>query len=144
MSSKQSCCKAYCNVTAYDVHWSRRHAYAGQDARIAAEASRFLQISAPSLLLNSVAICLRNHLLAQLDVVVASRAPQRVAGLGYLLQACWCLCLCSLGVRQRPCHQPNSLLACRSQSRHTLIRMSGWRPCQQRCKGHEKRASAAQ
>lgn len=47
---------------------------AGQDAGIAAEASRFLQISAPSLLLNAVAICLRNHLMAQLDVVVASRA----------------------------------------------------------------------
>jgi len=52
----------------------RRAPRAGQDAGIAAEASRFLQISAPSLLLNAVSTCIRNHLLAQLDVVVASRA----------------------------------------------------------------------
>ena len=52
----------------------RRASRAGQDAGIAAEASRFLQISAPSLLLNAVSTCIRNHLLAQLDVVVASRA----------------------------------------------------------------------
>lgn len=63
---------------------SRELAHAGQDARIAAEASRFLQISAPSLLLNGVAVCLRNHLMAQLDVVVASRAPQAVT----VLESC--------------------------------------------------------
>ena len=68
------------------MYWSRRHACAGQDARIAAEASRFLQISAPSLLLNAVAICLRNHLMAQLDVVVASRAPCALSGLE---ACCW-------------------------------------------------------
>ena len=70
-------------------------ASAGQDAGIAAEASRFLQISAPSLLLNGIAICLRNHLMAQLDVVVASRAPQVLAQCGGLLLGRLCFTLCT-------------------------------------------------
>ena len=54
---------------------------AGQDAGISAAASRYVQICAPSLLFNAVSTCIRNHLLAQLDVwrppVRLPRPPRR-------------------------------------------------------------------